>query len=121
MDPSSEQGMLFSSQPPSLLFPEADDEDRPSSTTQTIRREPALCEQETLLDIRVPVYEENKGYWEVELANHGMKPSWTFLSSATHKEPMDIIARSRHGEYIVSSSSFTLLIIIPLHLYHFSY
>ena len=48
---------------------------------------------------------QNTPYWQTELSqekSQTMKPSWTYLSLAVQPEPMDIIARSRKGEYMVS-------------------
>ncbi len=51
-------------------------------------------------EIRIPIDAESTGYWEKELVGT-MRPNWTHLSLTVHKEPLDILARSRGGEYMV--------------------
>jgi hypothetical protein len=51
-------------------------------------------------DIRPVINVDNKGYWENEM-NIRTKPLWTHLSLAVQQEPMEILARSRKGEYMV--------------------
>ena len=78
--------------------------DSPFDGLQTPRENPLLLERDepsrAVIDIRIPIDPDNKGYWEKELVE-SMKPNWTHLSLTVHKEPMDILARSRSGEYMV--------------------
>ena len=68
---------------------------------ETFQMDPALPREGEFIDLRLPLYSEVKGYWESELDNQAMKPVWTYLSLSIQSEPMDIIARSRKGEFMV--------------------
>ncbi len=78
--------------------------DTPFDCLQPPRENPLVLERDepsrAIIDIRIPIDPDNKGYWERELVE-SMKPNWTHLSLTVHKEPMDILARSRSGEYMV--------------------
>jgi hypothetical protein len=52
-------------------------------------------------EIRIPLNHLPEGYWEKELLLPGMKPSWKHHSLAIQKEGLDILCRSRIGEYMV--------------------
>ncbi len=45
--------------------------------------------------------EKVKGYWEKELSSSKVTPSWKYLSLSVQSESMDILARSRSGEFMV--------------------
>lgn len=52
-------------------------------------------------EIRIPLNHLPQGYWEKELSVPGMKPSWKHHSLAIQKEGLDILCRSRIGEFMV--------------------
>jgi hypothetical protein len=59
------------------------------------------CEdEEEELSVRVEINQDIKGYWELE-SSLRTKPMWSYLSLAVQQEPMDIMARSRNGDYMV--------------------
>lgn len=53
--------------------------------------------------IRIPIHETSSSpYWEKELATQGMKPSWNHFSLAIQPDGLEVISRSRIGEFMVS-------------------
>ena len=52
-------------------------------------------------NIQVTIHPDAKGYWEKE-TNSRTRPMWTYLALAVQQEPMEIISRSRNGDYMVS-------------------
>jgi hypothetical protein len=63
-----------------------------------------MNEDEEREDVQVAINPDIKGYWGCEI-NPRTKPSWTYLSLAVQQEPMDILARSRRGDYMVRHES----------------
>lgn len=51
----------------------------------------------------VQVESSSKPYWE-QRHQSDTRPSWTYLSLAVQQDPLDIISRSRRGEYVVRMS-----------------
>lgn len=72
------------------------EEEQPSKR-QVEEEEETAKTKETLLAVV-------KGYWEKELSESSanVNPSWKYLSLSVQSESMDILARSRSGEFMVS-------------------
>jgi hypothetical protein len=70
-------------------------------------------------EIRIPLNHLPEAYWEKELLVPGMKPSWKHHSLAIQKEGLDILCRSRIGEFMVRFFGFCFLFFSKSHHHDF--